>query len=192
MSDTKPVEPGGEHRERGVRGDGEKDGHSPECSDKRATVTGEAQPEFGVHVRFEPEDMSKTRRARYRGTHLVTGRSRAGRRKQSSDSELGKRWQASSARLDGDNRESVGGGHRRHRASGGERKRNRKRTGGRSAAHREKARIRIRVTHCDGKDSAARLREGAQHTRQKAAERGQPRESDVTREVRTERKGKKF
>jgi len=130
VSDTKPVEPGGEHRERGVRGDGEKDGHSPECSDKRATVTGEAQPEFGVHVRFEPEDMSKTRRARYRGTHLVTGRSRAGWRKQSGDSELGKRWQASSARLDGDNRESVGGGHRRHRASGrGGKKKKQKKNG---------------------------------------------------------------
>ena len=68
------VKPGGEHRERGVRGDGEKDRHPPKCSDKRATVTGEVQLEFGVQVRFEPEDMSKRQRARYRGTHLVRGR----------------------------------------------------------------------------------------------------------------------
>jgi len=67
------VELGGEHQERGVRGDGKKDRHPPKCSDKRATVTGEAQLEFGVQVRFEPEDMSKRQRARYRGTHLVRG-----------------------------------------------------------------------------------------------------------------------
>jgi len=48
--DVTPVELGREHQERGVRGDGKKDGHPPECSDKRATVTSEAQPEFGVQV----------------------------------------------------------------------------------------------------------------------------------------------
>jgi len=54
-----PNQPGSTRKREGVRGDSEKEGHSPKCSNKIAMVTSEDQLGLGPQVQFDPENMSK-------------------------------------------------------------------------------------------------------------------------------------